>query len=126
MKYPQRHDRKHPDVLTDHERDVASALRDYRVTDDRYDSFTPTENLWQMYRNWYLRSGNRIAPPTMLTRNQFGMALRRVFDLGDDECVIRSVQGKRMRGYLCLVGPESINVGQEKGRRPGDHTYGII
>lgn len=116
------------DSLTDEEWEVQQALKDYRWEPDRDDAFVPTRVLYQVYRQFVGGLQWREAGTSTLSMQQFGVALSRVYpfhdegpDAGSDPSrppnrVRRTWHGKRMWGYLGLVGPETVATTDQPGR----------
>lgn len=96
------------------------ALKDYRWEPTRTKAFTPTEVLYRLYREYIGSFTYRDPEVTELSKRQFGAALRRVYPFDeegpDPYRVYRTVHGKRCWGYLGLVGPETIETSDERGR----------
>jgi hypothetical protein len=121
MGYENRRTKKWPDHLTVEEEEVQQALDQagYERDPNAIHSFVPTAVLYQVYRDYiaglrFRNLGDDM--PVDLTTRQFGAALRRVLDLTDEEKVFRSYHGKRMRGYLTIVGPNAYETRDEPGR----------
>lgn len=109
--------------LVGEEQDVQQALREYHVDDLAVNVFCPIEALYTEYRKMVDRRPEQPPGRTILTKQYFGAALRRVFDLDEADKGQRRVGGKRVWGYYCLVGPASVKLPDARGRRPNDHDY---
>lgn len=109
MHYPLVNSQK-PSYLLPQEKEVAEALEDY--TDDPLRAsaldFTLIEDLYALYLE-------RNAATEILTRIQFGVALRRVFPHIGDRCTKR-VAGRYAGGVKGLLGPTSIRLPGKVGR----------
>lgn len=111
--------RTQSDVLTDEEWEVQQALVEYKWEPDNLLAFTPTRVLYRLYRQ-YIAGISFRETETTLSRQQFGVALRRVYpfeDEGPDPYKVRRRwHGRKMNGYLGLVGPETIESKDTVGR----------
>ena len=80
--------------------------------------FVPTRILFELYRA-HAREFDYTASEeaVVLNATQFGVALRRVFDISADRRVMRTYQGRKEYGYYYVKGPGSI-VSQSTSGRP--------
>ena len=110
---------RHCGPLTSEERDVKAALARCGCTTEGATSrdWTPATIIYQRYRNWHAEHRWQYDPDhLLLSRRQFGRALRRVFPAVQrrKRAVTRR---KRQWGYAFLAGPYS-NVTRPPPRRP--------
>lgn len=92
--------------------------------DGNWEFFTPTEELYQVYLR-YVQGMSWRNVQGVLNRQQFGVALRRVWGWDYKEpgyaTTRRRIEGKRVCGVYHLNGPATIRVIDGHGRRPDDH-----
>jgi hypothetical protein len=117
--YDNRRSAKDPDRLTPEEFEVQQALNkaEYRFDPYQVQMFVPTKVLFQVYRRYIagLRyRGDGYDVPVDLSIRQFGAALNRVYP--EPEKVRRTWHGKRCWGYLGIIGPETLQTQDERGR----------
>jgi len=120
--------RNRSDYLTDEEIEVQQALKDYEWQPDNHQAFVPTRVLYQVYRRYIAQLAWREPTTTNLSMQQFGVVLGRLFPFEDEGVmanerpgrhpnrVRRTYHGRRMWGYLGLVGPETITSRDQPGR----------
>lgn len=122
MGYPTRYDRK-PEELTPEEYDVVAVLHEYRTIMDEEDAeltdFVPFLTLYEKYLDYkhstHLLSVDDPISPT-LTKLQFGSALRRVWPGIGEYKVKRTINGKRVIGFVGVKGPDSYVVNDGPGK----------
>ena len=96
--------------LTPEERDVQAALARYCTPSKSDRDFTPVEPLYRLYVNRHLECYQSLQARDdhpLLSRNQFGHALRRVFP-GTRRCKRAVARRKRQWGYVFLTGDFAI------------------
>lgn len=95
--------------LTQEERDVQAALARHGCTTDGATSrdWTPVAILWRLYRDWYAQHRWDDTDAMLLTRRQFGRAVRRLFP-GVRRCKRAVACRNRQWGYAFLAGGFSI------------------
>lgn len=114
--------------LTPEERDVQLALTRHGCATDGATSrdWTPIAVLYQRYRTWYAEQNRwHYDPdvPALLTRRQFGHAIRRVYP-GVRRCKRAVAARKKCWGYAFLAGdfatvtrrPRTLQNGSQVGR----------
>lgn len=74
---------------------------------------TPTNVLYEYYLK-HLRE-SFADPGSALNPTQFGVALRRVFDVDPDRRVRLRIEGKREWGYRHVRGPHSVRMNENRG-----------
>jgi len=116
------------DMLTDEEWEVQQALEVYEFQPENERAFVPTRVLYAAYRRSIAQRQFRDPMTTVLSQQQFGVALGRVFSFKETGLVAneeggrhpnrvrRTWHGQRMWGYLGLVGPETIESRDSVGR----------
>lgn len=110
--------------LTEEERDVGLALKAYRFEPHRVDMFVPVLCLHRTYLRHLSMQGGTGFDSDELGIRAFGAAIRRVFpfdDEGSDPYFVRRwYNGKRLWGYLGLVGPmtKPTHSGPGKPKKP--------
>lgn len=107
------------DRMTPEEESVFEALHGFTflMEDTKPTDFTPTDTLYEMYKRYAQRSNfatGRFAPT--LNVKEFGVALRRVFDLDASRKTRRTCRGRNVWGYVHVRGPGSIVSHDSRGR----------
>ena len=110
--------------LSPEECELKHALREYTYDPERTTAFCAINVLFTEYQRYTMQLSHREYGVVTLTRQQFGIALRRVFGLASTDRSRRWLNGTRVYGYVGFVGPGSIDIGNYwGGRRPKDHDY---
>lgn len=126
MSYSHYHRYKSPDKLDAYEEEVLTALDREGYTQDPdaphdWTVFTPIDDLFIAYRQYIFGLSWREPDMAILTRQQFGAALNRVYGFDADDRKRRWVRGKRVIGVHHLRGPATVRVLDGSGRRPNTH-----
>lgn len=95
------------DWPTEEEEQVLTALRAYVFDADQTtpQDFTAASVLYDKYRAF---AAGVIGSPPILSRQQFGVALRRVFHLDPERKTQRRINGRPVAGYAGVRGPGSV------------------
>lgn len=127
MSYELRRSRKPTDTLTDEEWEVAQALKEYIWQPDQRLDFTPIMEMYNCYRRYVGRQAYRDPFTQTLSVRQFGAALQRIYPFDEEGPnpfkVRRTYHGKRVWGYLGLVGPLTIQSRDVCGKVPIGNKY---
>lgn len=112
MAYPLRH-RSSSEYMTPEECNVFDALKGYcfEPEDTSLCDFCPTHVLYQTYLDFMDAGGFA----EILNSTQFGVALRRVFDIAPERKTRRTYRGRNSVGYYHVRGPESIVTREGRG-----------
>jgi hypothetical protein len=105
------------ETLLPEEQQVIKALRHYCFDLERTTcrDFTPTFVLYEAYRKLRAEYIDSADAPDLLNPTQFGIALRRVFEIDAERKAHRRYQGKMRWGYLGVKGPDSAIVQRGPG-----------
>lgn len=112
MRYQLQRTGKPADYLLPEEEQVAIALRAYTFDHEQASvtDFTPTRVMYETYLRFVDQADNGADAPEVLNEKQFGAALRRAFNIGDQRHTRRRIGDQRINGYLFVRGPGSIAV----------------
>jgi len=103
--------------LLPEEYQVMRALRDYSFNASSRD-FTPTHVLYEAYLELNQQYIGGIDSPQRLNATQFGIIVRKVFEIEPERKTKRWYKGHRVYGYLGVKGPDSIILEHEGPGRP--------
>jgi hypothetical protein len=113
----QAHERRFRNQLSSEECDIVEALKDYTTNSGIATSqdFVPLFILYDLYKRTHF-SFSHLDEAVLLTPQQFGCAVRRVFPRLESNRVRRTYNGRREWGYIGLKGPASVRVNEGPGR----------
>lgn len=107
MPYPlRRNQRTNSEYMTPEESQLWEALRHFCFEPEQTSitDFCPTDVLYQTYRAFMVQGGFA----EILNQTEFGVALRRVFDIEPERKTRRICQGVHTWGYYHVRGPGSV------------------
>lgn len=107
------------DRMTPEEEQVFDALHRFTfiIEDTTPCDFAPTNVLYEIYQRYARRSDySRGESAAVLNEREFGVALRRVFDLDAGRKTRRTHRGRHTWGYIHVRGPGSIVSHDSRGR----------